>query len=727
MAIDNLNAEGYDAIVQANLTPNQPAILASEVMAEFEKRCGSGQQYCTFPNTISDEEKAKLEAANYIVTRNTIDSENMDGADSRYIGFQVALNETAAEKALVIGQKGENGIGGGGGSATLIEKTITENGTYKASSDNADGYSKVTVDVSNTYTAQDEGKVVNNGALVAQTAMSSEVTENGTVDTTLYNSVTVNVSSGGSAASKKDVNFYDYDGTVVASYTAAEFANLTAMPDNPSHEGLTAQGWNWSLADAKAYIADYGSLNIGQMYITSDGKTRLYISLPEGRTSPILQLYLNDNSELDIDWGDGGTHSTSTSTSEDYKSERHEYSSSGDYVIAITVVNGGFVLQSLSTTVSNILWNGNDSTRSPDESYNNAIKKIEIGDDVTSIAQYAFNGCYSLSSITIPNTVTGIGIYAFYNCSSLSSITIPNGVTSIGESAFNNCYSLSSVTIPNTVTSIAQYAFQNCRSLSSITIPDGVTSIGDRAFQDCYSLSSVTIPDSVTSIGQQAFYYCYSLSSITIPNGVTSIGGSAFYNCYSLSSITIPNTVTSISDYAFYNCYSLSSVTIPDSVTSIGSYAFNNCYSLSSVTIPDSVTSIAQYAFQACSSLSSITIPDSVTSIGSYAFQTCRSLSSVTIPDSVTSIGNGSFNGCYSLSSITIPDSVTSIGIYAFQYCSYMSYIKFESTTPPRVTSSSTWTDVSTSTKILVPSGTLATYKSARNYPNPSTYTYEEY
>lgn len=35
-----------------------------------------------------------------------------------------------------------------GGSATLITKTITENGTYNASSDSADGYSSVTVNVS---------------------------------------------------------------------------------------------------------------------------------------------------------------------------------------------------------------------------------------------------------------------------------------------------------------------------------------------------------------------------------------------------------------------------------------------------------------------------------------------------------------------------------------------------------------------------------------------------
>lgn len=35
----------------------------------------------------------------------------------------------------------------GGGSATLIPKTITENGEYNASEDEADGYSKVVVNI----------------------------------------------------------------------------------------------------------------------------------------------------------------------------------------------------------------------------------------------------------------------------------------------------------------------------------------------------------------------------------------------------------------------------------------------------------------------------------------------------------------------------------------------------------------------------------------------------
>ena len=84
---------------------------------------------------------------------------------------------------------------GGGGSTTLIEKSITANGEYNASDDSADGYSKVTVDVANSYTQADEGKVVSNGTLVAQTTH-AEITENGTYDITTNNSVSVNVSGG---------------------------------------------------------------------------------------------------------------------------------------------------------------------------------------------------------------------------------------------------------------------------------------------------------------------------------------------------------------------------------------------------------------------------------------------------------------------------------------------------------------------------------------------------
>ena len=180
-------------------------------------------------------------------------------------------------------------------------------------------------------------------------------------------------------------------------------------------------------------------------------------------------------------------------------------------------------------------------------------------------------------SVSLPEGLTSIGNYAFQYCSSLTSITIPNSVTSIGESTFRNCSALTSITIPNSVTSIGYAAFEYCSSLTSITLPNSVITIGNGAFNSCSSLTSITIPNSVTSIGEYAFVWCSSLTSITLRNSVTSIGESAFEDCSSLTSITLPNSVTSIGGGAFEYCSSLTSITIPNSVTSIGGGAFSSC------------------------------------------------------------------------------------------------------------------------------------------------------
>ena len=270
-----------------------------------------------------------------------------------------------------------------------------------------------------------------------------------------------------------------------------------------------------------------------------------------------------------------------------------------------------------------------DNAYSGDITIPSSIKVNDVDYAVTSIREYAFKGCSSLTSVTIPNSVTRIERFAFSDCSGLTSVTIPNSVTSIGEYAFSGCSSLTSVTIPNSVTSIREYAFKGCSSLTSVTIPNSVTWIAEYTFKGCSSLTSVTIPNSVKYIRVCAFEGCSSLTSVTIPNSVTYIGAWTFTDCSSLTSVTIPNSVTSIENNTFEGCSSLTSVTIPNSVTDIGGAAFRGCSSLTSVTIPNSVTSIDESAFYKCSSLTSVTIPNSVTSIGYYAFAKCSNLENV--------------------------------------------------------------------------------------------------
>ena len=184
---------------------------------------------------------------------------------------------------------------------------------------------------------------------------------------------------------------------------------------------------------------------------------------------------------------------------------------------------------------------------------NHIVKRLIIGDSVTTIGEFAFYGCRSLTSVAIPNSVTTISKRAFRDCSSLTSVTIGNSVTTIGEGAFGDCSSLTSVTIPNSVTTIGVGVFSGCYSLISVTIPNSVTTIGGYTFFDCKPLTAITIPNSVTTIGNSAFSGCGSLTSVNIPNSVTTIGDGAFSRCYSLISVTIPNSVRTIGKEAFTN------------------------------------------------------------------------------------------------------------------------------------------------------------------------------
>lgn len=309
-----------------------------------------------------------------------------------------------------------------------------------------------------------------------------------------------------------DVNFIDYDGKIIKSYSRNDFLNLYALPPNPVHNGLISQGWNWTLSDAKEYVRMAGYLDIGQNYDTDDYSIRLYINIYEesNRTIKLMYRLAGSGGYGSVDWGDGTSYSpTGTSVSTE-----HTYSSIGNYIIKIHVPEGRHAY-------------GYGSSRSIIYSAPSRIlvTKVEFSSRwrASTSSNYGYETYMfkNLESITIPRQSYGVSYFYFvgYMMSSnnLKALVIPPGAYFKGGYCLDACYQLSRVSVPKSVVDNVfggTYCFRNCYALKRIAIPSGATSVVSNCFNGCSSLSKIVIPDSVTSIAASSFANCSALKEI---------------------------------------------------------------------------------------------------------------------------------------------------------------------------------------------------------------------
>ena len=513
---------------------------------------------------------------------------------------------------------------------TLITKSITQNGTYAASSDSADGYS----------------------------------------------SVTVAVQGSGSVA---DVVFHDYDGTVLHEYTKAEFAALSALPSNPSHtgDGLTSKGWNWTLANAKTYMTTHEHLSIGQMYDVTDGVTRLFVNVTSSFLTVKMRWYQTAKSGVTIDWGDDSGTTTVDATGN--CSEVHTYGSAGLYTISVTSNSGTWYLYPTNET---------NSVKQSAFYDNSVLVGAFVGSGYTSVRGFGYNA--SLEYVVLPSTIADSGTnYWFIGCTSLKHITIPTSCTRLRQYAFAYCPSMKSVDLPYEMTTIDNYPFYYCTSLETIDIPPNASvsssivsyclllkkfsapSISSNSFGLTYTFGLEEIDISSTSVTSVSISSCYVVKKVKLPNTVTSLSISM---CFSLNEITLPSGVTSVN---FNSCYSLKGITLPSSVTSLSNNAFNACYSLGEITLPSGLATIGNTAFATCTKLRSLTIPSSVTSIGNSAFSTCLCMKEYHFlrTESVPTLGTSAFFNIPSDCIIYVPSSKLNDYKTAENWATYADYM----------------------------------------------------
>lgn len=393
-----------------------------------------------------------------------------------------------------------------------------------------------------------------------------------------------------------------------------------------------------------------------------------------------------------------------------------------------SIANYSFVKDSANSTLQKVtLPSAITSIGASAFRYCTGLIDLTLPYGVTDIGREAFQYCMALTSITIPAYVTGIGYNSFRGCSGLTSVIFAENaqVTTISDYAFSDCTSLTGIIIPDSVSTIGEYTFNNCPAITNAIIGSGVTKIGTKAFRWCTGLTSiyyngemgdwfnisfgsswkdgawslyinntvvtdVTVPSNITRIGQYRLYNCSSLTSVTIPSSVTNIGESAFASCTNLATINFEGQLIDWCNIGFgtnwitkyWSLYigeeKVTNLVIPSSMTSVKFASFMYCSGLESVTIPDSVTTIANFAFYYCNNITSVNIGNNVTSLGSYSFSRCGKLSgSVVLPSGLTDIGSVAFQQCGSITDITIPQSVKNIGYAALESCENLEKIYY--------------------------------------------------
>lgn len=419
-------------------------------------------------------------------------------------------------------------------------------------------------------------------------AIKTKKGDNTPIQASNFDTEITNLPSGSTEPEEKDVNFYDYDGTRLYSYTKAEFLQLESLPSNPTHSGLTSQGWNWSLLNSQTYVNAYGMLDIGQMYVTDDGKTRIYISSKDALS---VKVQLSINGTATIDWGDNSTSTITGTSTTTFKNTTHTYSTGGDYIIKISGTSAVYfskpILTSNGASVPDVI---------------SKITKIELGNIGRTFGPTSSEGpCFK-----------------YYN---LKSITIPKNITTIGNSCFNYCYNLKFLTLPDTVTTIYNTCFSNCYNLKLVTLPYNLSSIGNGLFGNCYNLKKVIFPYGIytMTVGTS--------SSTTIGSGANNI--EYIIAPFNISGTTIP--------YFCLNCSNLK--TLVTNITDIGTNFASSCGTATKMIFLGDVTHIANnsFAYNICMEVYDFTHCSSVPTLDGTAFSNIKSNCKIVVPDSLYS------------------------------------------------------------------------------------------
>lgn len=197
----------------------------------------------------------------------------------------------------------------------------------------------------------------------------------------------------------------------------------------------------------------------------------------------------------------------------------------------------------------------------------NGIKKVVIGQGVTLISDYSFDGLKSLTEVKLPDSLQMIGTRAFFGCEkmTLTRKELPASLQFVGGGAFSGCKNITALVFSDAFIGCGQSAFEGCSSLAELTLSSAVQSLGSRAFADCVMLQTVLLPSDapLALLSSELFKGCKALKEITLPEGVTTVDTAAFGECSSLEKVFFGSRLEIVGKDAFAGCTALKEAHYP--------------------------------------------------------------------------------------------------------------------------------------------------------------------
>ena len=402
------------------------------------------------------------------------------------------------------------------------------------------------------------------------------------------------IESGIAPCEWNDVNFYDYEGTILYSYTWDEFVEKNEMPPLPTHrekEGLICQEWNYTLEEV---LEQGGRCDVGAIYIPEDGNTRIKLETL-GNTEYYINLACSTINGVEIHWGDGFVDTNINTSITQYS---HLYKNSGKYIIKIKVIKG-------NVTDFGIIY-----IKSTSIPLKQDIDEINLGNGITTLYSQRAFAYTTATKITLPNN--NITLKSLWCSTKITHLNCPQKITF--TDLIEGVTDIETISIPNTQGSSSQYYISSaCNKLKIIHFPSNMyinTNVNTLSW-NLQSLKKITksiLNENINVNGNNIILNNILVSgtnSSTIPEGIIKISSNAFYNKYQLQEINIPESCTEIGGGAFNYCMGVTKVSLPNSLKVLSVDCLGRLYSLlGCMKIPPLINNIPNYCFSGTTYLS---------------------------------------------------------------------------------------------------------------------------